>query len=72
MTLKLREARRMLKQGGFDPSGVGKHERWSHPDGRTVTLPHKPKGDGLYGFMERKIRAYANGDGTYFERNKEG
>lgn len=70
MTLKLKEARKLLVQAGFTPAGVGSHERWRHYDGRMVTLPRTPKGDGLYGFMEKKIRAYAKGNKTYFERGE--
>lgn len=69
MPLPIREARKLLRKAGFEHTATNSHEKWSHPDGRTVTLPHHPRHDGLYGFMEKKIRMYAKGQLTKYERS---
>ena len=35
-----RDLQRVARQLGFSPTRqTGSHERWNHPDGRTVTIP---------------------------------
>ena len=36
---KRRDLVRLLLRNGFTPDGGTKHERFSHPDGREVTVP---------------------------------
>lgn len=78
MTLKLHTARKMLRGAGFafikvnGRGGRAKHEKWQRADGVTITLPHHPKGDGIFGFLEQKVRRYASGEGTVYERGVNG
>lgn len=71
--IPLKEARRMLRDVGFSMARrSGKHEVWSHPDGRSVSMPHEPVRDGLHGYLAHKVRTYADGRHlTYHEAQRQ-
>lgn len=71
--IRLRDARRMLYDAGFTlRRTMGKHEVWSHPDGRSLSLPFTPARDGIRGFLAQKVRTYAAGKGLVYHRAQEG
>lgn len=64
--VKVLEAERKLAEAGFSCLRERKHRVWSHPDGRTVTMPLSPTRE-LYGSMAHKVRRYAIGRGTSYD-----
>lgn len=60
-TIPLRAARRILRKNGFDVTKQGSHEVWRDDTGRSVSLPHKPVGGALYGFLAQSIKRIERG-----------
>lgn len=69
-TTSLRDARRILKEHGFTLRKQGKHEQWADDSGRLVSLPHKPVGGRLYGFLAQAIRRIERGQRPTKERGR--
>lgn len=63
-----RVARQMLTDAGFSFSRKTKHEVWSHPDGRMVSMPKAVT--ELRGFLAHKVRTYAKGERLTYESVK--
>lgn len=61
-TIPLRIARRILCENGFTLTKQGGHEVWTDDTGRYVSLPHKPIGGALYGFLAQTIRRIERGE----------
>ena len=59
--MKIREAERLLHEMGFTCKAGKKHDKWSHPDGRMVTLSRSAKHPDLYGALKRKIELWYSG-----------
>ena len=64
------KAGKMLRQAGFTRVRQRNHAVWTHPDGRSVTLPLS--GRDLYGNMAHKVRKYAEGGETSYQRQEGG
>lgn len=60
-TIPIRRARRILQKNGFIITNQGSHEVWADDTGQRVSLPHKPIGGALYGFLAQSIRRIARG-----------
>lgn len=61
-TVPIREARRILREHGFEIINQGAHEVWGTEDGQRISLPNKPVGGELYGFMAQAIRRIERGE----------
>lgn len=57
----LRNAKRILREHGFFVVRQRSHEVWEDDTGRSISLPHKPTGGALYGFMAQAIRRIERG-----------
>ena len=55
LIVTMREAERDLLAAGCELL-KGRHRKWSHPDGRTVTLPNARPGTVLYGWLGQAVQ----------------
>ena len=69
--MKLTDAGKMLTKAGFTMTRNRKHQVWRHDDGRVVTLPLSSHRD-LYGNMAHKVKRYAAGRDTSYQRQTKG
>ena len=53
--LDMRTAESKLKKAGFELTTGGRHRKWKHPDGRTVTLPNARQGTVLWGWLGQSV-----------------
>lgn len=60
--ISIRDAKRILRKSGFAVVRQGSHEVWEDDTGRTISLPHKPVGGTIYGFMAQSLRRIERGD----------
>lgn len=68
--IPIRDAKRILRANGFWIRNEGKHEQWVDATGRTVSLPHKPVGGALYGFLAQAIKRIERGERPAKDRMK--
>ncbi len=71
--IPIRDAKRILRANGFRLRNGGKHDaQWVDDEGRTVSLPHKPVGGVLYGFLAQAIRRIECGERPMKDKVKRG
>lgn len=61
-TIPLRTARKILRANGFEITRHTSHEVWADSTGRYISLPYKPHGGNLYGFLAQSIRRIERGE----------
>lgn len=61
-TVSIRDAKRILRKRGYEITRQTGHEVWQNEAGRYVSLPHKPVGGQLYGFLAQTIRRIEAGE----------
>lgn len=61
MIIDMRTAEGKLEKAGFELT-KGRHRKWSHPDGRTITLPNARPGTILYGWLGQSVMKTVEGD----------
>ena len=54
MIIDMRTAEAQLLKAGFELT-KGRHRKWTHPDGRTITLPNARAGTILYGWLGQSV-----------------
>lgn len=56
-----RRAIRILRRAGYEQDATGKHELWTNGK-HQLSLPHKPVGGELYGWLANQIRKIEAGE----------